>query len=101
MQAQSRLLDPSINRKVYVDGFPATGYSCAGAWNSTTPYSRFQTVTSGGVDWIAVNGSINITPAASAAGSPQFWMQFDSTGTCAVPTQADAAFAWAWEPSPA
>ena len=92
----SQLLNPVVNASFYADGFPSSGYSYAGTWNSSTTYNRFQTVTSGGVDWIAVNGSVDVPPVEGAAGASQFWYQCNTTGTGVTATQADAAFAWAW-----
>lgn len=88
---------PSVGTILQADGFPSGGGTYKGAWSSTATYNRFDTVTSGGVDWIAVNGNINVTPAQAAAGASQFWAQFDSTGAGLAATQADAAFYWAWE----
>lgn len=87
---------PSIGSIIQVDGFPSGGGTYAGTWSSSTAYSRFQTVASGGTIWIAVNGSTNVTPAAGAAGSAQFWAPCATGSTSVVATQADAAFYWAW-----
>jgi hypothetical protein len=87
---------PGIGSIWQVDGFPSGGGSFAGTWNSSTAYTSFQTVTYAGTNWIAINGSTNVTPSAAAAGSTQYWAPCSTSGFGTVATQADAAFYWVW-----
>lgn len=86
----------SLGTILQADGYPSAGGTFAGTYSSGTTYHAYQTVTSAGADWICLSTCLAVTPAAAAAGSPQLWAPFDTSGAGLAATQADIAFFAAW-----